>query len=79
MKAAKAQLEVQWNGFEAQVKAYFQTAAEQVDQQQATFRQAAAAQAKAWSEAVGRFHTEATKLAAAKRSEVDAAVNQMKA
>ena len=79
LKAAEAQLEVQWNGFEAQVKAYFETAAKQLDQQQATFRQAAAAQAKAWGEAVGRFHTEATKLAAAKRSEVDAAVNQMKA
>lgn len=79
LKAAKAQLEVQWNGFEAQVKAYFETLAKQVDQQQVTFRQSAAAQAKAWSEAVDRFHAETIKLAAAKRSDIDAAVNQMKA
>jgi len=79
LKAAKAELDVQWNGFEAQVKAYFETVAKQVDQQQATFRQAAAAQAKAWSEAAGRFHAEATKLAAAKRSDIDAAVSQVKA
>ena len=34
----KAQLESQWNGFEAQVKVYIDTVGKQIEQQQATFR-----------------------------------------
>jgi len=79
MQAGKAQLESQWHGFEAQVKAYFDTVGKQVEQQQATFRDVAAAQAKAWREAADKLHSEATKVAAAKRADVDAAVKQMKA
>jgi len=79
MQASKAQLESQWHGFEAQVKAYFDTVGKQVEQQQATFRDVAAAQAKAWREAADKLHSEATKVAAAKRADVDAAVKQMKA
>lgn len=78
MNAAKAQLETQWNGFQGQVKAYFDTVGKQVEQHQATFRDVAAAQAKAWSEAADRLRDEASKLAAAKRSDIDAAVSQMK-
>ncbi|WP_439400237.1 hypothetical protein ACRQ5Q_42435 (plasmid) [Bradyrhizobium sp. PMVTL-01] len=46
---AKTDLETQWDGFEAQVKTYFEGAGKQIEQQQATFRDIAAAQAKAWS------------------------------
>ena len=47
----KAQLESQWNGFEAQVKAYIDTVGKRIEQQQATFQDVAAAQMKAWREA----------------------------
>jgi hypothetical protein len=75
----KTQLESQWHGFEAEVKTYFDTFAKQIEQQQATFRDVAAAQVKAWREAADELHQEATKVAAAKRADVDAAVKQMKA
>ena len=48
LQAAKAQLESQWPPFEAQVKAYFETTAQQIGQRQAAFRSVAEAQAKAW-------------------------------
>ena len=72
-------MESQWNSFEAQVKTYFETVGKQVEQQQATFRDIAAAQGKAWREAADKFHDAATKVAAEKRANVDAAVKQMKA
>ena len=78
-QAAKPQLESQWNGFQAQVKTYFETVGKQVEQQQTTFRDIAAAQVKAWREAADKFHDAATKMAAEKRANVDAAVKQMKA
>ena len=79
MQASKAHLESQWHGFEAQVKTYFDTVGKQLEQQQATFRDVAAAHAKAWQEAADKLHSEATKVAAARRADVDAAVKQMKA
>jgi hypothetical protein len=75
----KGQLESQWNGFEAQVKTYIDTVGKQIEQQQATFRDVAAAQLKAWREAADKFHGAATKLAAERRADIDAAVKQMKA
>jgi hypothetical protein len=75
----KAQLESQWNGFEAQVKTYIDMVGKQIEQQQATFRDVAAAQLKAWREAADKFHSAATKLAAERRADIDAAVKQMKA
>lgn len=79
MQASKAQLEQQWHGFEAKVKSYFESAGKQLEQQQATFQHAAAAQVKAWRAAADKFLEEATKIAAARRTDVDAAVKQMKA
>ena len=79
MGTHKAQLESQWNGFEAQVKTYFDTVGKQIEQQQATFRDVAAAQVKAWREAADKFHSAAAKLAAERRADIDAAVKQMKA
>jgi hypothetical protein len=79
LHAAKAQLESQWKGFETQVKAYFDMVGKQIEQQQATFRDVAAAQAKAWREAADKLHAEAGKVASTKRADIDAAVKQMKA
>jgi hypothetical protein len=78
-KRAKAELESQWHAFEAEVKTYFDTLGKQVEQQQATFRDVAAAQVKAWREAADKLHAEAGKMAATGRADVDAAVKQMKA
>jgi hypothetical protein len=75
----KTQLESQLHGFETQVKTYFDTLGKQVEQQQATFRDVAAAQVKAWREAADSLHQEATKVAATRRADIDAAVKQMKA
>jgi hypothetical protein len=79
LQANKEQLEAQWRSFEAQVKTYFESVGKHIEQQQATFREVAAAQAKAWREAADKLHSEATRVAASKRADVDAAVNQMKA
>lgn len=79
LQAAKAQLESQWPPFETQVKAYFETTAQKIEQRQAAFRDVAAAQTKAWQAAADSLHAEATKVAVARRSEVEAAVEQMKA
>ena len=76
---AKAKLESQWNDFEAQVKSYINTVGKQIEQQQVTFRDVAAAQMEAWREASDKFHDAATKLAAERRADLDAAVKQMKA
>ena len=79
LQAGKAQLEVQWKAYEAQVKTYFDTAGKQLEQQQATFRDVANAQIKAWREAAETFHKELGKVATARQGDVDAAVKQMKA
>jgi hypothetical protein len=78
-QTTKTQLESQWHGFEAQVKTYFETVGNQIEQQQSTFRNIAAAQVKAWREAADKFHDAATKVAAHKRADVDAAIKKMKA
>lgn len=79
LQAAKVRLESEWNGFEAQVKTYFETIGEQMEQQQATFRDVAGAQAKAWRELTDKLQAEATKVAAERRADIDAAIKQMKA
>jgi hypothetical protein len=79
VQANKARLEAQWPGFEAQVKAYFETVGKQVEQQQAAFRDIAAAQVEAWQKATDEFRHSAAKIAAAKRNDLDAALEQMKA
>jgi hypothetical protein len=75
---AKADMEAQWSGFEAQVKTYFETVGKQIEQQQATFKDVAAAQAKAWRDAADKLHDAASKVAAARRADVEAALTQMK-
>jgi hypothetical protein len=74
----KTELESQWKAFEARVKTYFDSVGKQIEQQQATFRDVAAAQVNAWREAAEKLHVSAGKMAAEKRTEIDAAVKQMK-
>ena len=78
-QCAQTQLEAPWNGFEAQLKGYVETIGKQIEQQQATFREVAAAQVKAWREAADRLRDEGAKMATAKRADIDTAVKQMKA
>ncbi len=75
---AKAQLEPQWTAFEAQVKTYVETVGKQIEQQQAMFGDVAAAQAKAWHDAVEQFHDVAANVAATRRGDIDAAIKKMK-
>src|SRR5262249_865242 len=75
----KAQLESNWRDFEAQVKTNIETVGKQVQQQQATFREGAAAQMKARGERGGRVHDRAAKGAAARGGHNGAPVKQMKA
>lgn len=76
---AKKQLEARWKEFEADVKAYIETVGKHVQQQQATFRDVAAAQVKSWQAAADQLHQAAERVAAARRSDVDAALKKMKA
>ncbi len=74
----RTELEKQWNGFEAQMKTYFESAGKQLEQQQATFKEIASAQAKAWREAAEKFREAAGKVAAVHTGDFDAALKQMK-
>jgi hypothetical protein len=71
-------LESLWNRFEADVKTYLESAGKQIEQQQATFRNVAAAQMKAWQEAADEFQSAAAKLAADRRADMEAAIKRMK-
>jgi hypothetical protein len=79
LRESKTQLEGQWHEFEAKVRDYFKTVGKELDRQQATFRDVAATQAKAWRETADKLQAQATKAAVARRADVDAAVEQMKA
>jgi gas vesicle protein len=75
----KSQLEGTWKGFETEVKRYVETYGKQIQQQQTTFQDAAAAQLRAWRDAAEKIQTAATGLAVHRRSDIDAAVTRMKA
>jgi len=79
LQASRAQLETQWRDFETQVETYFETVGKQAEQQQAAFRNVVASQLEAWRAAADTFSGEAAKIATAKRADLDAAVQQMKA
>lgn len=76
---ARPQLEAQWDEFESQLKAYVDTAGKRIAQHQATFREVAAAQVRAWREAAEKLRDEGAKMPAANRADIDRAVTQMKA
>ncbi len=76
---AKAQLEPQWNAFQADVKKYVEGFGQQAKQQQATFEDVAAAQVKAWREAADKIQAASKEFAAEQRARIDASVQKMKA
>ncbi|MGJ5177772.1 hypothetical protein ACQR16_11380 [Bradyrhizobium oligotrophicum] len=78
LAGAKAELERHWAGFETQVKAYFDAAGQHAEQQQATFKGIAAAQASAWRESTDRFREAAAKVTTAGSRNFDAVLDQLK-
>ena len=74
---AKAQLEPEWNAFEAGVRKYVESFNQQVGQQQATFKLQAAAQLKAWREAADKLGSDAKQFATERQAEIDVAVKRM--
>ncbi|BAM86463.1 conserved hypothetical protein [Bradyrhizobium oligotrophicum S58] len=78
LATAKTELDQHWAGFESQMKAYFDTAGKQAEQQQAAFKDIAAAQAKAWRESADRFREAAINVTTAGTTDVDAVLKQLK-
>jgi len=76
--SAKGQIEDRWKGFEVEVKKYVETCGKQIKQQQSTFQDAANAQMKAWRAAADKIQSAAAGLATDRRSDLDAALRQMK-
>ncbi len=74
----RADLDRQWGDFEARVKTYFETVGKQIEQQQATFKDVAAAQMKAWREATEKFNEAAGKMVAERRVDFDSALKRMR-
>ena len=74
---ARTDLEKKWIAFEAEMRTYFEGAGKQIEQQQATFKDIAAAHTNAWREAATKFREAAGKVATG--PSVDAALKQMKA
>ena len=75
----KAELETKWDSFEADVKTYIEKFGKPLEQQQAVFKDVAAVQLKAWREAADKILGAAAKFSAGTRTDIDAAVKQMKA
>ncbi|MGC2775433.1 MAG: hypothetical protein WA418_07315 [Bradyrhizobium sp.] len=77
LAGAKTELDKHWAGFETQMKAYFEGAGKQVEQQQATFKDIAAAQAKAWRESADRLREAAARVTTAGTTDLDAVLKQL--
>ena len=75
---SKEALDKQWALFERSYQAYVDAAGKQVDVQRAAFEARAAAQRKAWQEAIDKLHKSATVFAVDRRADLDKAVTQMK-
>jgi len=75
----KHQLDAAWNKFEADVEKYVETLGQEVQPQQAVFKDAAAAQLKAWRDGADKLHGAAAEFAAERRGDVDAAIKRMQA
>lgn len=75
----KAELQAQWRDFEARVAEYLSLFGKQIGQQQATFRDLADAQMKAWRTASSEFQAAAVRIAGERRTRVDATLKEMQA
>jgi hypothetical protein len=79
LQASKTQLEKQWASFEADLETYVDTVDKDIDQKRTTFAHVAAAQAKAWGEAVEKLQNAAAKVGAENRAKVDKAIARLRA
>ncbi len=70
-------LEKQWTAFEASVQTYLDVTGKRVSDQQAIFLARAAAQHKAWQEAIDKLHKGTVSFAADRRSDIEEAVKHM--
>jgi hypothetical protein len=75
---SKEALDTQWTAFEGSLQAYIDTAGKEVDVQRAAFEARAAAQGKAWQEAINELHKSAAAFAADRRGDLDKAVTHMR-
>jgi hypothetical protein len=76
---AKQKLETEWDAFQADAKKFVEDFGQQLNLQQATFEEVAAAQLKAWRKAADKIQAASAEFAADGRAKVEAAVQQMKA
>jgi hypothetical protein len=79
LQASKTQLEKQWASFDAELKTYVETVGKDIDQKRTTFADIAAAQAKAWGEAIEKLQSAAAEVGAENRAKVDKAIAQLQA
>ncbi len=75
----KERLQSVWNIFETEVQKYVESAGKQIEQQQTTFRDQAAAQVKAWRDAAQNIRSGAKEFAVEHRGEIEATLKQMEA
>jgi uncharacterized phage infection (PIP) family protein YhgE len=77
--AAKAQLDSEWKGFEAEMKKYLEAVAKDVGQLQTVFQSQGKAQINALRQTADKIHAAAAQFAAERRKDVDASVSRMRA
>jgi hypothetical protein len=75
----KAQLDAQWQAFEAQLGKHIESAGRNLQQQQDIFHSLAAAQMKAWRDAADSFVAVAGEFASESRAKIATSATQMKA
>jgi hypothetical protein len=79
VEGAKARLETEWKGFQAETKKYLETFGRGIEQQQAVFESQVAAQLTAWRGTADKLNAAAKEFAIERRREIDATVSRMKA
>jgi len=75
---SKTAVDNQWALFERSFQDYVEAAGKQADVERAAFEARAAAQGKAWQEAIDNLHKSASAFAADRRADLEKAVTQMK-
>jgi hypothetical protein len=77
--SAKANLEPEWNTFQAEVKKYVENYTSKIEHQRATFKLQSVAQLKAWREAADKLANDTKQFTTERQAEIDAAVKRMQA
>lgn len=77
--SARARLETEWKGFQAETEKYLETFGKGIEQQRAVFESQVAAQLKAWRDTADKLNAAGKEFAIERRREIDATVSRMKA